>query len=224
MQHDPVWGRTLGAWFRDGNANNKWDSADQAAIVYYGWKGATPVPGDWNGDGMDDVGVYNLGAWFRDMNGNNKWDGPNELAYFGWCGALPVVGNWASPAHPLLAVGGQTVASPATPTLTRASLQPIVIEAIARWAAAGVSAPALDAMKRAEFIVTDLPGSQLGLAQGSRIDLDRDAAGHGWFIDPTPQQDEEFALVRASKLPVQVLSSRRQCVVPFAVECVTCEP
>lgn len=77
--------------------------------------------------------------------------------------------------------------------LTEAQLPPLVAAAIANWAAAGITAPALDAMKRAQFVVTDLPGASLGLAQASRIYLDQDAAGYGWFVDPTPTIDEEFS-------------------------------
>jgi hypothetical protein len=42
--------------------------------------------------------------------------------------------------------------------------------------------------------VSDLPGGLLGLpdpAQG-RIVIDTNAAGYGWFVDPTPSANEEF--------------------------------
>jgi hypothetical protein len=41
--------------------------------------------------------------------------------------------------------------------------------------------------------VLDLPGDKLGLASGQSVWLDLDAAGHGWFLDPTPADDAEFA-------------------------------
>jgi hypothetical protein len=40
--------------------------------------------------------------------------------------------------------------------------------------------------------ITDLPGLVLARNNGNAIDLDRDAAGHGWFVDPTPGDDSEF--------------------------------
>ena len=43
-----------------------------------------------------------------------------------------------------------------------------------------------------EFVVTDLPNNLLGLAAGHVIWIDQDAAGFGWFVDPTPDTDEEF--------------------------------
>jgi hypothetical protein len=38
------------------------------------------------------------------------------------------------------------------------------------------------------------------LAQGNTILLDRDAAGYGWFVDPTPRLDEEFSIIAAEGL------------------------
>ena len=43
-----------------------------------------------------------------------------------------------------------------------------------------------------EFVVTDLPNNLLGLAAGHVIWIDQDAAGFGWFVDSTPDTDEEF--------------------------------
>jgi hypothetical protein len=40
--------------------------------------------------------------------------------------------------------------------------------------------------------IADLPGNQLGEAIGRTIFLDWNAAGHGWFIDPSPADDIEF--------------------------------
>ncbi|MGH8636714.1 MAG: LEPR-XLL domain-containing protein, partial [Burkholderiales bacterium] len=41
--------------------------------------------------------------------------------------------------------------------------------------------------------VTDLQGPYLAQSDNDRIRLDIDATGYGWFIDPTPADDEEFA-------------------------------
>ncbi len=40
--------------------------------------------------------------------------------------------------------------------------------------------------------IADLPGNLLGEEIGKTILIDRNAAGYGWFIDPTPQDDSEF--------------------------------
>jgi hypothetical protein len=70
----------------------------------------------------------------------------------------------------------------------------MVTAALARWAAAGASAQVLAAMKQAQFLVTDLSGAYLGMAEPSLVYLDRDAAGYGWFVDSTPATDEEFVV------------------------------
>ena len=41
--------------------------------------------------------------------------------------------------------------------------------------------------------ITDLGGSTLGLASGNTLWLDDNAAGWGWFLDPTPWDDSEFS-------------------------------
>jgi hypothetical protein len=76
--------------------------------------------------------------------------------------------------------------------LTDAQLQPIVAEAENRLTAAtGVQVAA--AMSGVSIEITDLPGNMLGEALGKTILIDRDAAGYGWFVDPTPADDLEFA-------------------------------
>jgi hypothetical protein len=40
--------------------------------------------------------------------------------------------------------------------------------------------------------IADLPGARLGQAVGNSITLDLDAAGYGWFVDPTPNASDEF--------------------------------
>jgi hypothetical protein len=78
-----------------------------------------------------------------------------------------------------------TVFSP----LTSQQLQPLVSEALARWAAAGAD---VSALKDVTFQIADLPGAELGLASGHTITIDANAAGWGWFVDPTPHDDSEF--------------------------------
>src|SRR5262249_19935077 len=42
--------------------------------------------------------------------------------------------------------------------------------------------------------IADLSGNLLGLADGNTIYLDTNAAGWGWFVDPTPDDDSEFTM------------------------------
>jgi hypothetical protein len=202
------------------DGSDTWNPSDPTELSYWGWDASlTPVAGDWNKDGKDELGVYSKGVWFRDADNSHTWNAANQqaLAYFGWSGALPVVGNWAGSGSPLIAAEGAVVASSNTPTLTQAELRPTVTEALARWTAAGLNAQALDAMRQVEFVVTDLPGAYLGLAQTNRVYLDTDAAGHGWFVDPTPTDDLEFADV----LGPDTLSARNDSAAAKRVDLLT---
>ncbi|MCY2987960.1 MAG: hypothetical protein NTY19_08880, partial [Planctomycetota bacterium] len=100
-------------------------------------------------------------------------------------------------------VGDMTGAQPSTTKavgLTDESLQPIVTEAVSRWVNAGLDGRVLNTLRVTRTVITDLPGSELGLAAGSTIYIDQDAAGHGWFVDPTPSQDEEFTAAQGGEL------------------------
>jgi hypothetical protein len=78
-------------------------------------------------------------------------------------------------------------------TLTTASLDPIVQEAIKRWdEALHLTQTQMDLLKQVNFQIADLSGLTLGLTSGSMITLDSEAAGYGWFIDSTPSTDTEF--------------------------------
>ncbi|HKG21962.1 MAG TPA: hypothetical protein VKC34_08675, partial [Blastocatellia bacterium] len=61
-------------------------------VLTYGIPGDIPVSGDWNGDGIDSVGVYRNGTFFlRNSNTNGFAD---IVVTFGAPGDLPVVGDW----------------------------------------------------------------------------------------------------------------------------------
>ena len=62
-----------------------------------------------------------------------------------------------------------------------------------RWAATGLTTALLEQLKQSQIVIADLPAGYLGLTEGNRILISRNAAGFGWFIDPTPAIDEEFA-------------------------------
>ena len=100
-------------------------------------------------------------------------------------------------ASALLAAASLPAVSP-VPLLQDDQLAPLVAEAEARWAAAGLDPAHLAVMKQVQIVVADLPEGYLGLTVGNRIYLDQDAAGYGWFVDPTPTLDEEFARLGGS--------------------------
>jgi large repetitive protein len=96
---------------------------------------------------------------------------------------------------PLIAASGGVQASVATPGemhLTQAELDSVVAAAIAQWSAAGASSSQLAAMLAVTFSVADLAGNTVGEQSPGHITVDTNAAGHGWFVDPTPNDNSEF--------------------------------
>ena len=62
--------------------------------IQFGLTGGIPVTGDFNGDGITDVGVFFDGLWFLDLNGNGIWDKGDLWAKLGDAGDMPVTGDW----------------------------------------------------------------------------------------------------------------------------------
>lgn len=171
-------------------------------------QGWLPVAGDWNADGFDNVGLYSGQAFFLRNSlsaGTADYQFTFGPADAGW---LPLVGNWDDSANLLQVIGG-TLPSPlqatATPgieppgggKLTAAQLHSIVDVALGAWAAVGLQPNLLDLLGTAEIRTADLPNGYLGLAAGSVIYLDADAAGWGWHAEPELQglADDRIDLV-----------------------------
>ncbi len=95
------------------------------------------------------------------------------------------------PSSALQAAGGTVPNATGEANLSAEQITPLLAEALARWQAAGVDSSGLEGVN---FQIADLPGAALGEAAGNTIWLDADAAGWGWFVDPTPADDAEFTL------------------------------
>jgi hypothetical protein len=76
--------------------------------------------------------------------------------------------------------------------ITATDLAPVVDEAISRWAAAGADAGAIGILRRTRVGIADLSGNELGLALPGLVLIDRNGAGVGWYVDPTPGTDGSF--------------------------------
>ncbi len=76
--------------------------------------------------------------------------------------------------------------------ITTEDVQALVAAAIDRFEAAGVSDVLLDELGSLQIHVANLANDFLGLAAPGVVILDDDAAGFGWFVDPTPGDDAEF--------------------------------
>jgi hypothetical protein len=185
-------------YLRNSNASGNANIAFSYGPGGLGWR---PLVGDWDGDGADTPGVYdpaNGVFYFRDSNDAGAANtafayGPGGL---GW---LPIVSDWNGPETSLFALG-EVAGGEGLAPLTESDLEPIVAQAIADWASLGLATDQLEALVDVRFVIADLPGAQLGLAERDTIFLDFNAAGHGWFIDPTPASDEEFIAGAAGRL------------------------
>jgi uncharacterized delta-60 repeat protein len=77
--------------------------------------------------------------------------------------------------------------------LTPAELQPLVNAAISRWAATGLDPTKVALLAQIPVTIADLSSQDyLGFAARDQIVIDDNGAGLGWFIDVTPNVDEEF--------------------------------
>jgi hypothetical protein len=63
-------------------------------VFYFGHDRDKPVTGDWNGDGVDTVGIFHDGIWILDDNGDGQWMPGESMAEFGRPGDIPVVGDF----------------------------------------------------------------------------------------------------------------------------------
>jgi hypothetical protein len=139
-----------------------------------------------NGSGSSDT----IGITVLNKNGgvyfSNYWNGTQTVQQTLGGGNLQII-----PAQFL--AGARAVGLPAPAPLTPEALRPIVAEAEARWVSAGVSPQQLAALGNLTFRIDDLPGNDLGMESEGVVTLDRTADGYGWFVDPTPANDSEFA-------------------------------
>jgi len=60
----------------------------------FGLPDGLPIVGDFDGDGVDEIGIYRRGHFFLDLNGNGVWDDEDLWARLGDEFDLPVTGDW----------------------------------------------------------------------------------------------------------------------------------
>jgi hypothetical protein len=160
------------------------------------FSGGVRVAGfDLDGDGRADV-VTSPGSGMqsqvRILSGANSSQLNSFLAYSPQVASGVFVAGQRSTVA-LLQASSSPSSSGASSSLTDDQLSLIRAAAIDRWHAAGISDAQADLLSRANFGIVDLKGDVLGMAFDNTILLDLDGAGHGWFVDATPLQDEEFS-------------------------------
>ena len=89
----------------------------------------------------------------------------------------------ALPPHPVIVDDG---------VLSQAELDWLAEAAIQRWIDAGATPEQVAAMRATAITVTDMNGLYLGASSAGSIRIDSDGAGHGWFLDKSPDEDGEF--------------------------------
>lgn len=73
-----------------------------------------------------------------------------------------------------------------TTDLTEAELGQVIGAAVSYWQNSSLTYSQSVALEAAAFSIADLDGLQLGLESGGSVQIDVNAAGHGWYIDQTP--------------------------------------
>lgn len=64
-------------------------------VFRFGREGDIAIAGDWNGDGITNIGLFRGGVWFLDADGNGTWsEGDVYIENFGQGGDMPVIGDW----------------------------------------------------------------------------------------------------------------------------------
>lgn len=85
---------TSATWsFTQASENGEMIAVTDKSVVF-GMPGGTPLAGDFDGDGTDEVAVYMEGYWMIDINRNGRWDDGDLLAKLGNEQDQPVVGDW----------------------------------------------------------------------------------------------------------------------------------
>jgi hypothetical protein len=183
-------------WALDTNGNGTFDAGDQ--VFSFGAPGDHPVVGDWNAGGRDEIGVYrpapqrNTLLFTFDANGDGTFDAGDQLAVFGTASDTVLSGKWKPLGQALSAAA--LPANPARgPRLTAADLAPLVNEATDLWLGTGLDPQQVQDLRNLVVRVGALPRGVVGYRRGETITLSPNAAGYGWFVDPTPADNSEFA-------------------------------
>jgi hypothetical protein len=88
-------------FYLDYNGNGKWDGAFSDRSNNFGLNGDLPISGDWNEDGISEIGVFRPSThiFYLDFNRNGAWNGAviDRQYNFGLTGDNPISGDWTIP-------------------------------------------------------------------------------------------------------------------------------
>lgn len=71
-------------------------------------------------------------------------------------------------------------------------VEPIAAAAMQHWMQLPLPGALRQRLDHARLVISDLQDNALARVVGSTIIVDADAAGHGWFLDPSPGQHQEY--------------------------------
>jgi hypothetical protein len=187
--HDQIFGEEGNDWLYGGDGDDRL-FGDQGEDVLYGEAGNDLLVG---GDARD---------WLFGGAGNDTlYGGAGDDFLYGEAGNDQLIGgdgwNYLSDnaGWNTFNYGGPN--APASPGLSEAQLRSISNAALTRWQQVGLNTTWI---ANTQFRIADLPrdslGWTIGRSDGSAVIwIDSNAAGKGWFVDPTPYSDSEFARI-----------------------------
>ena len=155
------------------------------------------LPGDVNDDRVvnttDGVLVLNQTTPAHTYNLNNDMNGDGVVTTADFTLYRPAIGSTLPAPPPQLVAGGE---GPGAPPISVKALVPILDEAIAAWAASGISPRDLARLRTVGVQLADLPAGYLGATAigGTTIEISPDADGYGWSVDPSVQSGREDLL------------------------------
>ena len=91
---------STGQWLLSDNDRTITQRTESGSLPRFGRRGDRPIVGDWNGDGIDTIGVVRVEA------GQARWKLANDIerpfteteTVFGEPGDIPLVGRWIAEA------------------------------------------------------------------------------------------------------------------------------
>jgi hypothetical protein len=181
----------------DFNGNNAFDPSVDA-VFNFGLERDQVFAADWTGDSISKLGVAQPNGTGRlvvalDTNGNFASDlGIDRVFNFGLAGDKIDFGKWGTSGDALTAVTGAATGFDPRARLTTDVLPPVVEQATSNRIDAGIDPSTAGVLCTVAFVITELPEAMLGLSAGDIVYIDTNAAGYGWFVDPTPEANEEF--------------------------------
>jgi uncharacterized protein YhfF len=93
-----MWRPSTGRFYLDIDGSRTWTRGVDVITASFGVPTDLPVAGDWNGDGVDEIGVWrpSTGRFYLDQDGSRTWTAGVDVitASFGVPTDLPVVGDW----------------------------------------------------------------------------------------------------------------------------------